>query len=148
MSSLLLEAWRLLVCSFAAQRQVDQDSRIPSVQVHTHLTPDPTTTSFVSCKFMQLDQGSSLVSSPVLPLSSIGNLRESKTRNPIRSLSHDNYLTPDLWKCADSKVKTNVQHRPKIKAQVPLTPKYAIKGKAIAPVRIIILNSIGAAQNI
>ena len=31
--------------------------------------------------------------SPVLPLSSIGNLRESKTRNPIRSLSHDNYLT-------------------------------------------------------
>jgi len=86
--------------------------------------------------------------SSVLPLSSIGNLRESKTRNPIRSLSHDNYLTPDLWKCADSKVKTNVQHRPKIKAQVPLTPKYAIKGKAIAPVRIIILNSIGAAQNI
>jgi len=36
-----------------------------------------------------------LVSSPVLPLSSIGNLRESKTRNPIRSLSHDSYLTPD-----------------------------------------------------
>jgi len=29
--------------------------------------------------------------SPVLPLSSIGNLRESKTRNPIRSLSHDNW---------------------------------------------------------
>ena len=27
--------------------------------------------------------------SPVLPLSSIGNLRESKTRNPFRSLSHD-----------------------------------------------------------
>ena len=33
--------------------------------------------------------------SSVLPLSSIGNLRESKTRNPIRSLSHDNHLTPD-----------------------------------------------------
>ena len=28
--------------------------------------------------------------SPVLPLSSIGNLAESKTRNPFASLSHDN----------------------------------------------------------
>jgi hypothetical protein len=39
-------------------------------------------------------------------------------------------------------------HLPEIRAQVPLTPKYAIKGKATATVRIIILNSIGAAQNI
>ena len=28
--------------------------------------------------------------SPVLPLSSIGSLAESKTRNPLASLSHDN----------------------------------------------------------
>ena len=38
----------------------------------THfLTPDPITTSFVSCKFMQLDQGSSLVKATPSPYLSL-----------------------------------------------------------------------------
>ena len=45
--SFTLNRWKLAACSLALrrfcppdERQVDQDSRIPSVQVHTHLTPD------------------------------------------------------------------------------------------------------------